>query len=128
MFFPRDPKPGDPIRADLPAAQDAEILRLGKIKVGPGLEVRSGPSGIAISLLLPDRIFIRLTGSSGSGASYPWVQVYHLDGQTWETSTRTGSLTVDPVFERGGATNLTGGNVVYEARRCPTSGEWLFDA
>lgn len=127
-FLPKDPRRGDPIRAALAAEQDAEIVRLGRVKAGPGMVCRTGPSGSSFALDLPERIYIRLTSSADGTGAYAWVQVYHAHALSWTVSAdRTGGRADDPAFERGGSTTLAGGDPVYEARRCLTSGEWIFD-
>lgn len=128
-FLPRDPSRGDPITPELPRQQDAEILRLGRLRSASGLRSRTGPGGISFSLDLAERVFLRLTSSADGSGAYAWVEVYHKHALTWTVSAdRTGTQTEDPAYERGGNTSLTSGDAVYEARRCPTSGEWLFDA
>lgn len=126
-FNPPIHHPGDPVKADDVNAQNAELRRLGRIRGGAGVVVRQGSGTVSVALSLPETIIIRLTSTYSGG--YSWEEMVHVSANTWTTTGRTGSRTVDPAFERQtGDTTLTVDGTRYEARRAaPSSPSWVFD-
>lgn len=124
-FNPAPVKAGDPIKASDVNDQNAEIVRLDQVRGGPGLEVRSGTGGRQFMAHEPERIYLKLTSTATSGA-YAWKEVYHTLPNTWTDATRTGTTTADPAYPATGSTTLTVDGRVWEARRGPTSGVWIF--
>lgn len=71
-------------------------------------------------------IFARITGGGGA---YAWEEVTIGPGRVLATTGITGSVAQgNPAYERQtGDATLTADGTVYELRRSPNSGEWLFD-
>lgn len=126
-FNPDAVKAGDPIRAADVNAQNDEIRRLGQVRCGAGLDARSGAGGLQVALVSPEVIYLKLTSTAGTNNAYAWKEVYHQAPNTWTDATRTGSTSTDPAYPISGDATLSVDGKVWEARRGPTSGQWLFE-
>lgn len=125
-FNPPMYRRGDAIRATDRNAQNAEIKRLGRVRGSGGLAARSGAGGLQVARVSSDEtIFMKLTATYSGG--YAWQEVVHKEDGTWMTTSYVSS-SADLAYERNGNTGLdpTAGTI-YELRRSPTSGIWLFD-
>ncbi len=125
MSLPPDVRPGDPLRADHENALRAEVRRLGSLRGGPGVRVRSGPGGFSVGAIEPGRlIWIKLTGSY-SAPGYAWAEM-ERSGSTWVATGTVGTVALDPAIEQNGDATLTSGDRRYPAWRSESSGELIF--
>lgn len=76
----------------------------------------------------PDVIWIKLTGKTGtSPIKYSWKEVKRTQTGAWQDVQRTGSnAATDTAIEANNSDLSTTDNYVYQARRSPQSGEWIF--
>ena len=117
-------RPGDVIKAADENSACEEIARQARVSCGAGLAVRSG----AITVVRPERIYLKLTSSANANGGYSWKEVLPAALGTWVDSGRTGSSSVDPAYERSKRdASLTSGATVYEAERAACTGEWIFE-
>lgn len=123
MFEPRALRKGDVLRAEDENAANREIARLSALTGSAGVVVR----GTAVAVLLPERIYIKLTSTANGSGAYAWKEVLPAPLGTWIDAGRTGTQAGDPAYERGTRNaSLAANDTVYEAERAPTTGEWLF--
>jgi len=124
MFTPKTYRKGDVLKADDENAANAEIARQSRLTGSAGVVVR----GTSVAVLLPERIYLKLTGTANGSGAYPWKEVLPAPLGTWADSGRTGTQSGDPCYERGTRNaSLTSGDTVYEAERAATTGEWIFE-
>lgn len=124
MFAPRTYRKGDVLRAADENAANAEIARLSRLAGSAGVVVR----GTGVAVLLPERIYIKLTSTANGSGAYAWKEVLPAPVGTWIDSGRTGTQANDPAYERGTRdASLAANSTVYEAERAVTTGEWLFE-
>lgn len=123
MFDPPRYRKGDVLKASDENAANAEIARQSRLTGSAGVVVRGG----SVAVLLPERIYIKLTSSANANGAYAWKEVLAAPLGTWIDSGRTGTQADDPCYERGTRlASLTSGATVYEAERAATTGEWIF--
>ncbi len=124
MFAPKTHRKGDVLRAEDENAANAEIARQSRITGSAGVVVRGG----SLAVLLPERIYIKLTSGANANGAYAWKEVLPAPLGAWIDAGRTGTQAGDPAYERGTRDGtLTSGNTVYEAERAAATGEWLFE-
>jgi hypothetical protein len=126
-YDPLPAAPGDIPTSAAENALNAELQRLGGVRGSGGLVIRQGAGGLAIARIPADVLDARLTSSANGNGGYSWAEVYHSPPNSWATTGRSGSNSLDPAYERRTGNNtLSAGSKVYTMRRSPTSGAWLF--
>lgn len=124
---PKTYRKGEVLRAADLSEERAELVRLGKVRGGPGVRVHDGSGGISVALEgEPGPRWIRLTSSASSGA-YSWAEVERDGAHGWITTGTTGTAAGDGAYELNGDATLASGTKVYPASRSETSGEVLFE-
>jgi hypothetical protein len=107
----------------------AELKRWRKLRGVTPIAVNGADSDAAPTLHIDitPPMFARLTGVYAAG--YPWEEVSISAGRVIATTGLTGNAaTGNAAFEiQTGDVTLTADGTIYEFRRSPCSGEWVFD-
>jgi hypothetical protein len=118
-------QPGDEILAEhFNAIYD--FIRRCQISVGEnsGIDMDSGPGGVALALGDNDGFWIKLTSRSGN--DFAWTSQIHQGGTTWVDGYESGTTSTNPAHEANANSSIPTLPVKVWARRDPASNEVLF--
>jgi hypothetical protein len=122
MYNPKRARVGDIITADAWNAIQAELRRLGNLRVA-GMEMHSGPGGVTLGVKTPDAARIARTGPSGIPArsgdtvGVGDVTLYSLDGESLVPGADDTAINL--------AAAAVAGDVYVQVKR--VSGRWCVD-